>query len=217
MDTQLSSIDQETRQRLLETAMKLFAEHGFTHVTIRDICEEANANLAAVNYYFRDKLGLYTEIVNLAADFMHRSKMAALEAGEGQSPDERLRRYIRVFLHGILDPKEECWMEKLIGREMIEPTPAFDLIVEKGIKPSSALLIGMVADILGSSPGDWRAVQCALSVQAQCVFYGLSRNVTNRMAPGFVYTSEIIDGLAHHIAEFSLAGIRAIAERQKRE
>lgn len=210
--SQATSEDLETRQRLLDVAIKLFAEQGFSRVTVRDICQEAGANVAAVNYYFRDKLGLYTEVVNLAAEFMHRSKMAALRAGEGQPAEERLRRYIRVFLHGILDPQEESWMEKLIGREMVEPTPALDLIIEKGIKPSSARLMGIVAELLGCTPDDWRVTQCALSVQGQCVFYSAAKVVTARMSPGFNYTPEIIDALARHIAEFSLAGIRAIAQ-----
>ena len=51
--------DQETRQRLLEAAARLFAARGFTHVTVREICNAANANVAAVNYHFGDKLGLY--------------------------------------------------------------------------------------------------------------------------------------------------------------
>ena len=41
--------DQETRQRLLDAAARLFAEHGFEKVTVRDICKEAGANVAAVN------------------------------------------------------------------------------------------------------------------------------------------------------------------------
>jgi AcrR family transcriptional regulator len=52
-----------TRERLLTAAAALFAEHGFRRVTVRDICEEASANVAAVNYHFGDKQGLYREVV----------------------------------------------------------------------------------------------------------------------------------------------------------
>jgi len=56
----------ETRARLLDAARRLFAERGFEDVTVREICREAGANLALVNYYFGDKLGLYLEVVNQA-------------------------------------------------------------------------------------------------------------------------------------------------------
>ncbi len=49
----------DTRQRVLEAAGEVFAEKGFERATIREIVERAGANLNAVNYYFRDKHGLY--------------------------------------------------------------------------------------------------------------------------------------------------------------
>jgi AcrR family transcriptional regulator len=217
MESQLAVDAQQTRQRILDVAARRFAEHGFNHVTIREICQEADANIAAVNYYFRDKLGLYKEVVERAAEAMHRSKVMALDAGEGQTPEEQLRRYTRSMLERALGPEadQEPWIEKLIGREMVEPTPAFDLIVEKGIRPTSARLAEMVAKLLGCPPDDPRVWRCALSVQAQCVFYMSAKHVFARMAPGFRFTPEVIAGLADHITDFSLAGIRAIAQKKE--
>jgi len=54
--TSASSAD--TRQRLIEAAANLFANKGFEHVTVREICKASNANVAAVNYHFGDKAGL---------------------------------------------------------------------------------------------------------------------------------------------------------------
>ena len=208
-------IDLETRQRLLNAAAELFAEKGFHNVTVRELCQAAGANVAAVNYHFRDKLGLYKEVVQMAANAMHRGKVEVIEAAEPLPPEERLRTYIRLTLHHLLDPHEESWMEKLIAREMMDPTPALDLIIEKGIKPTGQRLAAMVAELLGVPFNDDRVLQCFLSVQAQCLFYKMSKPVTFRMAPpGFEYTPKFIDALARHIAEFSLAGIRAIAAQK---
>lgn len=213
MATNSSINDKETRDRLLEVAARLFAERGFKDVTVRDICSEAGANVAAVNYHFHDKLGLYKEVVQLTADAMHRAKLDAFEAAEASPPEERLCTYIRVFLHHLLDPEQDSWMEKLISRELMDPTPALDLIIEKGIKPTGQRLGGMVAELLGAPVNDRRVWQCALSIQGQCLFYKMSKPVTLRMSPpGFKFTPEVIDNLARHIAEFSLAGIRAIAQ-----
>lgn len=51
-----------TRRRLLEAATRLFSEHGYAAVTVRDITRAAETNLAAVNYHFGGKLGLYEAV-----------------------------------------------------------------------------------------------------------------------------------------------------------
>src|SRR5271157_1855526 len=118
--------DNETRGRVLKVAARLFAERGFNHVSVRDICKEAGSNVASVNYHFGDKLGLYKELINAVAERMNDAKISALEAGSGRRPEEQLRAYIRGFMHQLLDanPQETCWLEKLIARETTEPTPA---------------------------------------------------------------------------------------------
>ena len=60
------SDDRDTRERLIEAAGQLFADHGFRKVTVREICRVAHANVAAVNYHFGDKLGLYREVLDTA-------------------------------------------------------------------------------------------------------------------------------------------------------
>src|SRR5438094_6250621 len=96
--------DRETRERVLRTAARLFAERGFKKVTVRDICRAARANVAAVNYHFGDKQGLYREVLQMAIDVVRATTDAGRKAGEGQPPREKLRRYFSVFLHRVLTP-----------------------------------------------------------------------------------------------------------------
>ena len=63
-----SQADRETRERLLQVAKQLFADRGFRNVTVREICRDAHANVAAVNYHFGDKLGLYRAVLQSAID-----------------------------------------------------------------------------------------------------------------------------------------------------
>ena len=52
----------EARARLLTTALRLFAEHGFARTSTREIAQAAGVNIAAISYYFGDKAGLYRAV-----------------------------------------------------------------------------------------------------------------------------------------------------------
>jgi len=200
--------DLETRHRLLEAAALLFARRGFKDVTVREICRASRANVAAVNYHFHGKLGLYTAVVATAVDAIRGTSDMARQAGAGESAEQQLRIYLRVFLERIAANERDSWISQLIGREMSEPTPAFDLIIRQAIRPRLKYLGGLVSELLGCPPSDPRVVKCIASIQSQVLFC-LNPGVA-RVFPAFNLTPSTIAELADHIAEFSLAGIRAI-------
>jgi TetR/AcrR family transcriptional regulator, regulator of cefoperazone and chloramphenicol sensitivity len=200
--------DAETRARLLATAERLFGERGFKVVTVREICKAARANVAAVNYHFGDKLGLYREVLQGATDAMRETSEAARQAGEGQPPEEQLRRFIGVFLHRVLAPGRAS-IHRIITREINDPTPALDLLVEQGVRPRVEYLSGVIAGILGCDPRDTRVLRCVGSVQSQVVSY-FPNPIAARLGFSFEPTRENIEDAARHIATFSLAGVKAV-------
>ena len=199
----------ETRERLLKAAERLFADRGFKKVTVRDICRAARANVAAVNYHFGDKLGLYREVMQLAIDGMRGTNDAAREAGEGQPPEEQLRRYIAIFVHRLLTPGNDT-IHRLVNREMHDPTPALDALVELGVRPRVEYLSGLIAAIIGTEPGDQRVLRCVAGVQAQVLSY-LPNPIAARLGFANKPTAANLRDIADHIAEFSLAGVPAVA------
>src|SRR5262245_56133679 len=99
---QESQLSDATRSRLIEAAGHVFAEQGFKATTVRDICAKAGANVAAVNYHFGGKEGLYNAVLRHA----HRccavgNAEQAVAAAEGKSAEERLGIFIRGFLTNI--------------------------------------------------------------------------------------------------------------------
>jgi AcrR family transcriptional regulator len=200
--------DTETRERLLKAAERLFADRGFKKVTVRDICRVARANVAAVNYHFGDKLGLYREVLQSAIDAMRATNEAARSAGLGESPEEQLRRYITVFVHRVLGPGTDT-VHKLIAREMHDPTPAFDSLVEQGVRPRIDYLCGLIAEIIHCAPTDQRVLRCVASLQMQMLAY-LPNPIAARLGFANKATAANLDDIAEHVASFSLAGVQAV-------
>jgi len=213
MTTQAPVTDQETRQRLLDAAARLFAEHGFNKVSVRDICKEAGANVAAVNYYFRDKWGLYKEVLQVIIDYSQRTRELAHDASDGKPPEERLRHYIRVFLQRALcgADVQGSWQGRLISREMSDPSPGLDLFFDEVVRPNAARVAALVGEIMGLPATDPRVGMCVGSIQTQMV--GYMNPIARKFVP-HLNTPEVIDAIADHIADFSLAGMRAIAQKK---
>jgi AcrR family transcriptional regulator len=78
MNTQSNRIG---RQRLLEVAEKLFTQHGYQAVSIRDIATAAGVTNAALYYYFPNKDALFDEVIEHHAEkIAQRLQGAGLEA-----------------------------------------------------------------------------------------------------------------------------------------
>jgi AcrR family transcriptional regulator len=54
----------DTKQKILDVALKLFGAKGYEGTSVRDIAKEADVNLASVNYHFTNKQNLYFEVFN---------------------------------------------------------------------------------------------------------------------------------------------------------
>ena len=205
-----NGVDVETRDRLLEVGAQLFAARGFSKVTVRDICNRAHANVAAVNYHFGGKAGLYEEILRSAIRVMQGTTEAARKAGEDGTPEQQLEAYIAVFLSRVI-PARDSWIHQLMMREISDPTPALELVYDEVFKPRLAYLTRIIATLLDCSEDDDRVLRCLMSVNAQLL--ALLDTVAKKFRLGPPLAAEDVPTMARHITCFSLAGIRAIANR----
>jgi AcrR family transcriptional regulator len=205
------SNDTATRQRLIEVAGEVFADQGFRSATIRDICGRAGANVAAVNYHFGDKEQLYLDVLEHA----HRTSLTRYPPDLGTTADspaeDRLRAFIRSFLLRLLDDGVPAWLGKLMAREMVEPTPALDGLVERVMRPLFTLLVGIVQDLAGPDADTQRVRLCAQSVVGQLIFYRHAQECLRRLGPDAVCGPDKVEAIADHVTRFSLAAIRDLA------
>jgi AcrR family transcriptional regulator len=204
----------ETRQRLLEAAGEVFAERGFRNTTIRVICRRAQANLAAVNYHFRDKEGLYAAVMKYAHAYALEKYPLAQRESEEMPAADRLHAFIRYLLLSIFEKGPPAWLGKIMAREMIEPTQALDDLVKSIIFPMAQKLGAIVRELLGRQVPDDLVHRCQISIIGQCLHYRNARPVIHRLFPEHQYLPEDIAAMADHITRFSLGALRGLAKSE---
>jgi AcrR family transcriptional regulator len=112
-----------TKERILDTAERLFAQQGYAATSLRSIIAEAGVNLAAVHYHFHSKEALLEAVILRRAVPANQERLALLdrfekEAGGNPIPLERvIEAFVAPTLHISSDPKSGGMVfMKLLGR-----------------------------------------------------------------------------------------------------
>lgn len=89
-----------TRERILDVAEGLFAERGFHATTLRDITQQANANVAAVNYHFGSKEALVEAVFERRLDALNTQRLDALKTALSGATvaEQRLEAVLEAFI-----------------------------------------------------------------------------------------------------------------------
>jgi AcrR family transcriptional regulator len=194
----------ETRQRVLEAAGEVFAQKGFDGATVREICTRAGANIAAVNYYFRDKERLYIEAVK---------QTVCAPAGKrptwpvGTPAADKLRDFIHHMVGGLLDESRPAWHTPLMMRELAQPTSACAEVVRDYIQPMSEILSGILAELLPARTSRLQRFQVAFSIVGQCLYYCQNRPIARLLLGEADFARLDTATVAEHITRFTLAAL----------
>jgi AcrR family transcriptional regulator len=92
----LDAAQRNARERLLETAIGMFAEKGYTGTSVREIVERAGVSKPVLYYYFQSKEGLFLAILDVAENLQKQLLFEVLES-EGNVLDRLLILYRRVY------------------------------------------------------------------------------------------------------------------------
>ena len=116
----------ETKQKILDTAERLFGEQGYGATSLRQIIVEAGVNLAAIHYHFGSKEELLDRVVERKAEPVNRERADALDRLEteaGGNPVE-IERVIEAFVAPALsrvaaNPSFSKLMGRLLGEGLL--------------------------------------------------------------------------------------------------
>jgi AcrR family transcriptional regulator len=134
----------QTRDRILDTAERLFAERGPGATSLRSIIAAANVNLAAVHYHFRGKEALLDAVLKRRLDPVNRERIALLDECEQAADNGAIA--LECVLDALIAPALRLAQDagrgafvKLMGRILAEGDTAllrrhFGEVVERFLR-----------------------------------------------------------------------------------
>jgi TetR/AcrR family transcriptional regulator, regulator of cefoperazone and chloramphenicol sensitivity len=191
--------DLSTRARLLDAAAEVFGTFNLEGATTRQLAERAGVNQAAIPYYFGGKEGLYLATVEHFFS-VHAPKIGSV-VGEIESQlaaktvdrEEALhllKKVLETMLEVLLRQQTNRSFGRIIIREQMQPTKAFDLIYERVIRHVHQTISTLLAILLDREPGDRSVILRAQMIVGQILIFLAGRETIRRRLNLTGYTDE---------------------------
>jgi AcrR family transcriptional regulator len=204
---------EQSRERLLQAALALFARKGYARTSTREIAEAAGANLAAISYYFGDKAGLYRAV------FDGPLRLPEAAAAVALPPPASFHATLRDFYAGFVEPLKQGDLArlcmKLHMREMIEPTGLWQAGIAHSVKPLHDSLVAALCVRLCLEGADREVQALAVCIAALGLHLHIGRDVTEALAPQLHADATSIDAWLDRLVMYAEAMVDAEQRRRR--
>ncbi|NOY69470.1 MAG: TetR family transcriptional regulator [Deltaproteobacteria bacterium] len=199
--------DQNTAQKILDAAIRVFAKEGLRGARMHEIARAAGVNQALLHYYFRSKDKLYEEA--LFSVFSSMIENLAEKLRGGGDPEEKIRRMIYAYIDQLnANPALPRLLaaESLDGGERLKAV--FDRIrIEKGLSPPEFIIPFIESGIASGRFRELDPMQTAASVIGMCLFYFIAKPVIHHIWGAPDDADAFITARKEAIVELVLHGI----------
>ena len=207
----------DTRAQLLEAAGQVFAEEGLGRATGRAICDRAGANTAAINYYFGGMEGLYAAVLEVAHSRLFTLEMVAAAVAGKPDARSRLEALLKLIVGTLLGPVSTSCVLRVLTREIVSPSPAFEALRERELLPKVRILKAIVADLMGLAEDHPSVARGCVSIMGPCIALAIAnRSVLRRAFPKAGFAAADTASIVRHMTEFAVAGFAAVADAEAR-
>ena len=121
-NSRLRNDGEKTRERLIDEAGKLVASRGWSAVTARAVCQNANVNAASINYWFGGRDALYQAVLEKIPHTIFSQEME-IEMVQYESAKDALEFYFTTLIKRVLE--DDNWPIRVWVREVVAPSPRF--------------------------------------------------------------------------------------------
>lgn len=128
MNSKEEAFASSTRERLMDAAQRLFGERGYAGVSLRAITDAAESNIAAVNYHFRSKDGLFRALVAQVMDPVNTERAQRLECLLADNGTPTVEQLVRAFIEPGLALRDfhgehAVHVARFIAIVLLDPSP----------------------------------------------------------------------------------------------
>jgi len=115
----------DTVTRILDVSERLFVEHGFEATSLRMITQQAEVNLAAVNYHFGSKDALFEAVFTRRLGPLIEACLAELDVLEGNKEGPTAEGLVMTFIRPCLSLSKDparggALFVRLLSRTLVE-------------------------------------------------------------------------------------------------
>lgn len=215
----------EARRSLLAAALDEFSHRGLEDATTREIARKSGQNIASISYHFGSKEGLYAAVADAIVARMLGFLGPLLDRMEilGRDPTASPAACIaglEMLLRGLcqaMTREETRTFSRIIIREQIDPTAAFDTLYAQGIGRMHRTITTLAARVVGDDPQSTEAAIRAHALIGSVLGFRVAQETILRRAGwksiGPKEGAAIGDTIALH-TEVLLRGLRAARRRR---
>ena len=171
---------EDTRRRILDAALEVFAAEGYEGASTRLLAERAGVNLPAIQYYFGSKEGLYRAVIDSIIEHTE-AEMAPLATrvkaalARPDTPREELLELLCLMLEAFValvsNGKQIEAKRLFFARAEVEDTPGLERLHESGMRQIFQPCLDLIGRLLGRSTEDRETVLRALTVFGQVTIF----------------------------------------------
>lgn len=210
---------EDTRDRILSAAQKLFADKGFDATSVRDITSEAGCNVASVNYHFGGKDNLYLETFRSMLTVLRDRRLEMMGELMARVPTPSLEEFVETFAVIMIEPlvgdSRGRMFLNLVSREMIAPRLPDGVLVEEFFEPMMERATAALARV-GPPLDTGSARLCVMSMVGQLLHSLKAHHLLMDLGRSELVPTQHSEQIAHFV-RFTVGGIRACAESKAGE
>jgi AcrR family transcriptional regulator len=189
-----------SKERILSKAIVLFAQKGFSGLSMRQLAQAVDMSVAAIYHHFPDKNALYLESVRFA--FSDKEQVFAQVWESTRSAEEKLGGFIRSLLDVMLQDRD---FHRLMQREILDANPERMQLLAQGVFKRQFCLLMQLATELAPEQDAHLVATSVLGVTTYHVEYQpLLKNF-----PGWKPENERPEVIAAHVTELLLTALKA--------